>query len=71
MFGCKLCQLRGSLGRLSTPSFFRSACHGSVGDSEASQQGATTSKDVGSVEMDGGTVGATVVDSGSGGSGEG
>ena len=31
----------------------------------------TTSEDVGSVEMDGGAVGATVVDSGGGGSGEG
>jgi len=31
----------------------------------------TASKDVGSVEMDGGTVGATVVDGGGGSSGEG
>ena len=53
------------------PLFFRSTCHGSVGDSEASQQGATASEDVGSVEMDGGAVGATVVDSGGGGAGEG
>ena len=49
------------------PLFFRSTCHGSVGDSEASQQSATASEDVGSVEMDGGAVGATVVDGGGGG----
>ena len=53
------------------PLFFRSNCHGSVGDSEAFQQGATASEDVGSVEMDGGAVGATVVDGGGGGGGVG
>jgi hypothetical protein len=54
------------------PSFFRSTCHdGSVGDSEAFQQGVTASKDVGSVEMDGSAVGAAVVDGCGGGSGEG
>ena len=53
------------------PLFFRSTCHGSVGDSEASQQSATASEDVGSVEMDGGAVGATVVDGGGGGGGVG
>ena len=47
------------------PSFFRSTYHGSVGDSEVFQRGA--SEDVGSVEMDGGAVGATVVDGGGGG----
>jgi hypothetical protein len=54
------------------PLIFWSTCHdGSVGDSEAFQQGATASKDVGSVKMDGGAVGATVVDGGGGGSREG
>ena len=53
------------------PLFFWSTCHGSAGDSEASQQSATASEDVGSVEMDGGAVGATVVDGGGGGSEEG
>ena len=53
------------------PLFFRSTCHGSIGDSEAFQQGVTASKDVGSVEMDGSAVGAAVVDGGGGGSGEG
>jgi len=51
-------------------SFFRSTYHGSVGDSEAFQQGATASEDMGSVKMEGGAVGATVVDGGGGGSGE-
>jgi len=37
----------------------------------AARRGPTASEDVGSVEMDGGAVGATVVDSGGGGSGEG
>ena len=53
------------------PLFFRSTCHGSIGDSKACQQGATASEDVGSVEMDGGAAGATIVDGGGGGSEEG
>jgi hypothetical protein len=46
-------------------------CSATTMDASSSQQGATASEDVGSVEMNGGAVGATVVDSGGGGSGEG
>jgi hypothetical protein len=46
-------------------------CSTTTMDASSSQQGATASEDVGSVEMNGGAVGATVVDSGGGGSGEG
>jgi len=54
---------------LHPPLFFRSTCHGSVGDS-----GAPRVEDrprVKTCEMDGGAVGATVADGGGGGSGEG